>query len=185
MGPYKLYPPIGVCGGLWGGVLIVNSRNACSGVDTSQLGNKFQTSHCLPSPPVSAVYDVLRRNCVSFSEGVRTEQFLIWTPNLDDPPFPPCGIGEGRDPGEMKASVHVVTTVYYDSVYLQSSVVVMGREHHGRDSKDCLVLGMRGTILSGISCKQLFRFHIQRPGVVPWASRRFLAAVGMRGFVWM
>ena len=24
-----------------------------------------------------------------------------------------CGIGEGRDPGEMKASVHVVTTVYH------------------------------------------------------------------------
>ena len=38
-------------------------------------------------PPVSAAYDVLRRNCVSFSEGVRTEQFSIWTPDLDDPPF--------------------------------------------------------------------------------------------------
>ena len=24
-----------------------------------------------------------------------------------------CGIGEGRDPGKMKASVHVVTTVYH------------------------------------------------------------------------
>ena len=31
---------------------------------------------------------MLRRNCVSFSEGVRTEQFSIWTPDLDDPPFP-------------------------------------------------------------------------------------------------
>jgi hypothetical protein len=39
-------------------------------------------------PPVSAVYDVFRRNFVSFSEGVRTEQFSIWTPDLDDPPFP-------------------------------------------------------------------------------------------------
>ena len=35
-----------------------------------------------------------------------------------------CGIGEGRDPGEMKASVHVVTTVYHGSVYVQSSVVI-------------------------------------------------------------
>ena len=61
-----------------------------------------------------------------------------------------CGIGEGRDPGEMKASVHVVTTVCHGSVYLQSFVVVMGREHRGRNSKDCLDLGMRGTILSGI-----------------------------------
>ena len=35
-----------------------------------------------------------------------------------------CGIGEGRDPGEMKASVHVVTTVCHGSVYVQSSVVI-------------------------------------------------------------
>ena len=27
------------------------------------------------------------------------------------------GIGEGRDPGGMKASVHVVTTVYHGGVY--------------------------------------------------------------------
>ena len=37
-----------------------------------------------------------------------------------------CGIGKGRNPGEMKASDHIFTTVYHVSVYVQSSVVVMG-----------------------------------------------------------
>ena len=30
-----------------------------------------------------------------------------------------CGIGGGRDPGEMKASVHIFTTVYHGSVHAQ------------------------------------------------------------------
>ena len=36
-----------------------------------------------------------------------------------------CGIGGGRDAGEMKASIHVVTIIYHGSVPVQSFVVVM------------------------------------------------------------
>jgi len=41
------------------------------------------------------------------------------------------------------------------------------------------------TFLSGISCKQLFRFLIQRPGGALRASRRLLASIHMCGFICM
>ena len=46
-----------------------------------------------------------------------------------------CGIGEGRDPGEMKASVHVVTTVYH----------VRGV---GRSRRPCIAVCLRNLLSS-------------------------------------
>ena len=74
-------------------------------------------------PPVSAAYDVLRRNCVSFSEGPDRTIFDL-DARLGRSTVSTCGIGKGRDPEEMKATVHVVTTVYHGSVYVQSYVVI-------------------------------------------------------------
>ena len=48
---------------------------------------------------------------------------------------PTCGIGEGRDPGEMKASVHVVTTVCH----------VRGV---GRSRRPCIAVCLRNLLSS-------------------------------------
>jgi hypothetical protein len=52
-------------------------------------------------PPISAAY------------GVRTEQFSIWTLDLDDPPLQREASEKVETPGEMKTSVHTFTTVYH------------------------------------------------------------------------
>ena len=85
-------------------------------------------------PPVSAVYDVLRRNCVSFSEGPDRTIFDL-DARLGRSTVSTCGIGEGRDPGEMKASVHVVTTVCH------------GRGV-GRPRRPCIVVCLRNPLSS-------------------------------------
>ena len=96
---------------------------------------------------------------------------------MDDPPFPRAASGRVENPGEIKATVHVYTTVYHGSVYVQSSVVVMGRG----------IAWILPWEVPVFLCKQIFRFDFtsSRLGGFYRLLKRRLAAVGMRGFVWM